>query len=290
MNLHSSGEPVSFSVTFGRLSKLAVSCSQFHEVGIFLAHIDAPRLRSLSVTETWGNADAIAQELPNHLHTLVAKCPALTAFELDSQQAHILKVGYMGQRPVGAPLAELIAPLLSLRTMQRFAAWFSGPAVPYIPADLHAIAEAWPDLEKFTFHDWEDGGWSSGERYADIESVAAFARHCPRLRSLRIPTVLLDSPDAPGASPQEPVGEVATAVASEANSPPARLPHSLHTLYVQHVGRRDGHLREGQDSDYWEEDGRQFRALMHPVFPSAVIEVGSESTIVIHVASGVSRA
>ncbi|KAM5540938.1 hypothetical protein V8D89_005249 [Ganoderma adspersum] len=285
INLHSSGEPASFSVTFERLSKLAVSCSQFHEVGIFFAHIDAPRLRSLSVTETWGNTDAIAQELPNHLHTLVAKCPALTAFELDSRQAHIFKVGYMGQRRVGAPLAELIAHLLGLRTMQRFSAWFSGPAVPYTPADLRGIAEAWPNLEAFTFSDSEDGGWSPGERYADVESVAAFARHCPRLRSLHIPTVLLDSPDASEPSQQEPVGEATTAVAPDANSTPAKLPHSLRSLYVHHVGRRDGHRREGRDSDYWKEDGRQFRALMQPVFPSAVIHVGSESAIVMHVAS-----
>ena len=42
INLHSSGEPASFSVTFERLINLVVCCSQFREIGIFLAHIDAP--------------------------------------------------------------------------------------------------------------------------------------------------------------------------------------------------------------------------------------------------------
>ncbi|PIL25788.1 hypothetical protein GSI_11538 [Ganoderma sinense ZZ0214-1] len=60
-----------------------------------------------------------------------------------------------------------------------FSASFSGPTVPlYTPAALHAFAEAWPGLETFCFYDGIPER-SGEDRYADVESITAFARRFP---------------------------------------------------------------------------------------------------------------
>ncbi|PIL25777.1 hypothetical protein GSI_11527 [Ganoderma sinense ZZ0214-1] len=222
------GDPIDWSIKFQALRNLTVSCSDFLVVGTFLVHIDAPQLRTLSVSERHARPDDMPQELAIHLRTLVTKCPALTSFRWRSSQAHMRGVGYLGTRRIGVPLAELVSPLLALRTLQHFFASFSGPTVPYTPEDLHAFAEAWPGLE--TFYLYDEGPQHSDEgRYADVESITAFARRCPRLRSIHIPVVRLDLSTGPGASDSELVEPVASPPAL--HSLPTSSPAGLHDIF-----------------------------------------------------------
>lgn len=46
--------------------------------------------------------------------------------------------------------------------------------MPYTQPDFRAIAEAWPDLERFYLSDEGSGDWNWAEQYADLESVIAW--------------------------------------------------------------------------------------------------------------------
>ncbi|KAI1785461.1 hypothetical protein LXA43DRAFT_1065926 [Ganoderma leucocontextum] len=132
-------------------------------------------------------------ELSSLLQTLAAKWPSLTTFRLNS--AHLPnEVRCVERRCAGhTPLADLVAPLLSLRTLRSFRADFCGAAVLYSSADFRVMAEAWPDLETFWLHE-EEG--TRGGSCVDPEVFVMFARHCPRLCSLRVPWVKYGPQDA----------------------------------------------------------------------------------------------
>ncbi|KAI1787406.1 hypothetical protein LXA43DRAFT_712766 [Ganoderma leucocontextum] len=179
----SSQAPLNLPVTFTRLRNIAVSGYDFRAISALIARVDAPQLRTFSITETHIYSNNIHQELPSYLRMLVAKCPSLMGFHWHSRQIYLPRHGFGGERRAGATLAELIDPLLSLRTIRSFSARFWSPIVPYSSTDFRTIAEAWPELETFHLYDHED---SAGDQYADLESILSFARHCPHLRSLGI--------------------------------------------------------------------------------------------------------
>ncbi|KAI1787394.1 hypothetical protein LXA43DRAFT_896348, partial [Ganoderma leucocontextum] len=214
-----------------------------------IAYMDAPQLRTFSISETHEDSRIMRQELSTILRTLVVKCPFLTAFEWESRQLH-------GQRDeprsrAGTTLAKLIDPLLSHATIRSFSAHFRGPILGYTPTDFRTIAEAWPDVETFHLHDsW---GQHYSDQHADLESVLIFARHCPRLRSLRIPEVKFDYSSLVGAA---------------AEALPA-APHGLHDLLVMRPVVCSGE----EDEERRREGRRQFRGWVEKVFPFAMIHI-----------------
>ncbi|PIL25792.1 hypothetical protein GSI_11542 [Ganoderma sinense ZZ0214-1] len=248
-------EPLSLPVAFPQLRTLSVSCGEPAGLLTVLDHIDAPRLHTFTVSETHKQSPDLSQTLPHLLHTLVTKCPSLTRFEWGSEQLWVGRMGFYGKRHAGAPLTQLVAPLLSHRAMRRFSMSFWGPIVPYSPDDFRAMAQAWPDLETFHLGDECDEHYGWTERYADLESIAAFARHCPRLRSLRLPVVLFDS---------------SSGFAGEWACRPPK-PHWLRELSVDSVVRS---VAPGEGEDCSREDmGKLFRGLMEMVFRSATISI-----------------
>ncbi|PIL25779.1 hypothetical protein GSI_11529 [Ganoderma sinense ZZ0214-1] len=258
--------PPNLHITLPRLRSLAVYCG-FDIVGMLLAHVDAPGLQAFSLTETHRNSNDMSQELPNHLRTLVANCPSLTAFEWSSSQDWAYRMGYRGRLNAGVPLAELIAPLLAHHPMRRLSVWLHDPVVPLTPADFRAIAEAWPNLKSLSLYG--AGGEDGEARFADLESVMAFARHCPQLRSLDVPVVQLDPP----------CDEAAVAKDSEvAHGVRVRAPHWLRELVVGQVdmaGSANANGDSGEDEEQ-QRDRKQvgivkLRGLMENVFPSASI-------------------
>ncbi|PIL25795.1 hypothetical protein GSI_11545 [Ganoderma sinense ZZ0214-1] len=179
-------------VIFAELCSLAISCSELRlgVVDPLLTHVEFPRLQSFSLSEKHIEFNNVSEKFPSHLRTgiLLAKCPSLTAFAWTSTHIWDPHTGYRGgHRASIAPLAQLVSPLLSHRTLRRFSVQLNGPLVPYTPADFCAFAAAWPDLETFHLVDEEGSSWGLGERFADLESVFAFACYCPRLRSLALP-------------------------------------------------------------------------------------------------------
>ncbi len=182
--------PLNSPVAFTRLRILAVSGNQFGAICAFVAHMDAPRLRSFSMFETHTDSSTMHPEVGTILRTLVVKCPFLMAFEWESQQSLGIPAEEVDSRSrVLAMLAELIGPLLSHPTLRSFSAHFRSPTVLYTPADVREMAEAWPDIEAFCLY---YSGSRRVNQYADLESVIAFARCCPRLRTLHLPDVVFD--------------------------------------------------------------------------------------------------
>ncbi|KAI1790579.1 hypothetical protein LXA43DRAFT_946878 [Ganoderma leucocontextum] len=177
-------------IAFAQLRGLEVFSYSFIGIGLLIVHVDAPQLRSLSISETHpDSSETFPQELSNHLRTLVRKHPFLSAFRWVSRDLSSAGFGDAGR--ADRTLAGLLDPLLSLRAMRDFSASFTRPLIPYSLTDFRKIAEAWPDIE--TFYLSVTG--SGADQFADLESLASFARHCPHLRKLRIPRVKFD-PDA----------------------------------------------------------------------------------------------
>ncbi|KAM5534809.1 hypothetical protein V8D89_011525 [Ganoderma adspersum] len=226
------------------LRSLAVSSYTSNGISAFVADMDAPQLQSFSMSQLYGNPEEIHRELSDVLRVLVTKCPSLTAFSWKSDQR-------TGRGERSDALADLIAPLLSIRTIRNFSAYLRGYMVSHTPSSIRAFAEAWPDLEVFdlrTADVEDDGDDNDNVPYADLESLVSFARHCPRLQRLYIPRVKFDR-------------DAAAAVVR----PPA--PHWLHSLDVAEVvlcGEQDEDAAAGGDL---------FRSLMHEVFPAAGIEL-----------------
>ncbi|KAM5530661.1 hypothetical protein V8D89_015682 [Ganoderma adspersum] len=242
--------PLNVPVAFARLRILSVHSNEFDAVRSLVAHMAAPQLRTLSISESHADSSKMCTEMQTILRTVVVKCPFLTAFEWES--IHFLRWTH-------AALAELIDPLLSHPTLRSFSARFDGLIVRYTPADFRAVAEAWPDLETFHLH---DGGGRHTNQYADLESVLAFARCCPHLRSLHIPDVEFD------------LDSIQTM--DEGSRGPA-VPHGLSSLRVTRSVRC---LWKAEDSE--EDAVRQVRAeasrlfrrwALENVFPFAMIHV-----------------
>ena len=280
-------DPPNLQITLPALRSLEVlSCWGFNIIGALLARVETSQFRAFSLTEKHDRSSNVSQELPTHLHTLVTKCPFLTGFRWSSEHR-----SYLGRFHV--PLAELVAPLLSYRAMRSLAMQLDGSVVLFSPADLRVIAEAWPDLETFHLHDEgvetasrkSDGGRAAIEQYVDLESIVAFARHCPQLRSLRIPVVQLDLSSG--------CESTLANLLTDGVQPPA--PHQLRELSVEHVdvvrsGDSGSDSEQGGSRDR-ELGGVRFRGLMEKVFPFANIRdqywvAGTATTGVIGVSVG----
>ncbi|KAM5536122.1 hypothetical protein V8D89_010221 [Ganoderma adspersum] len=191
--------PLDRPITFPKLRSLDVFSYDFSGVGLLIAHVNAPRLRSISISEIHGGCDkTYPQALSNHLSTLVTKSPFLSAFRWVSRDSNSFVPPHAHTRT--APdtswtLAALLAPLLSaLPTMRRFSALFTRPPIPCSHLDFQKIAESWPALEEFSLS--VSGGGGGGGVDPGLESLTSFARHCPRLRTLRVPSVKFDPDDA----------------------------------------------------------------------------------------------
>ena len=171
----------------------------------------------------------------------------------------------------GAPITlSSLRPLATLFNLEhlsiRLSLWNSEP--PNLPVGMVlsglrrlalscgncAVINAWPDLEGFYLADEACGDryQTRAEGYANLESVVAFARHCPGLRRIQLPTVRFD-----------PCSALANELACDTGT---AAPHRLRKLSVNHVTR----LKE-RDEARSGEDAVQFRALMEKLFPNAAI-------------------
>ncbi|KAM5540937.1 hypothetical protein V8D89_005248 [Ganoderma adspersum] len=246
--------PFNSSITFAGLRSLTVLTFDLGNIVILLTHLDAPKLQSLSITSTHPDAARLSYELPDCLRMLVAKYPSLTALQWTSNQVWDGRRGYLGNRLSSVPFAE-----------RRFSIQFYGPVVPYTPADFRACAQAWPDLEAFHLGDsyganLGDPAWKRGEQYADVESIFAFARHCPQLRSLRLRRV-------------EQFGSGEASLEELTRRAPAR--HWLRELCVDQVCFSIG-IGKAQEKDrnrHRQEFKVRFRGLLMKVFPSATLRI-----------------
>ena len=233
--------PLDIPVTFTKLRSLDIFSDAFVWIDVLIAHMDAPKLRSLFISEMHPDSDETYWEkLSHHLRTVASKYPTLTTFRWDNRD--ITSAGLESTSRAGMTLAELFDPLLSLRAMRSFSASFLGPLIPYSSSDFEKIAEAWPDIETF---DLSLAG-RGPDQYADLGSLASFARHCPRLRELRVPNVKFDA---------------------DASNPVVGLPtpHWLRELNVANVVL---------PTEQFEEVNRQrtvLLGLIQEVFPSARI-------------------
>ena len=192
--------PLQFEVL--RVLDLSTSISGLDSATTLFITMDAPRLCKVSIASLHINSLDLRTEIFQCLHPLTVRFPCITAFHWGCSQIIGRRYGYRSPRDPGATLTELIEPLLSLRTLRDLSLEFQGPVVPYSPSDFHRMAEAWPNLEALALalkdEDVRNGPYK-GLQYADYDSLAAFALHCPRLHTLRIPRVRIDTvADIPG--------------------------------------------------------------------------------------------
>nr|VWO96105.1 STE/STE11 protein kinase [Ganoderma boninense] len=216
-------------IKLSRLRSLAVSSDQFSAIGALVAAVEHP----------------IHGELSNVLSLLVARCPALITFSWTSDLCQENEDRF---RP--GVLAELIAPLLSVRTIRNFSASFKGHVVSYAPSGFRAFAGAWPELETLELRNALHSNKTDVNAYADFESLVSFAHHCPRLRRLYIPKVKFDRPAA------------AAVVRPSA-------PHWLRSLVVETVILCEEQLED----EVFEYRLRTLKRLVQEVFPEATIDV-----------------
>ena len=286
-------ESVTTPARFKRLRRLAISsCKRgLESIGSLIAFMDAPCLRKLSLASSNRHSCNLRTELSHCLQSLPTQFSSLTAFDWTFSQFREFKYGYPGPRNPGGTLAELLEPLLSLRTLRDVSLDLHGPIVPYSSADFRRMAEAWPDLEtlalglerppetyvvphplewraSYASRDVEStsgGHIRRGEapgrpaQYADYDVFVSFARHCPRLHTLGIPSVRIDSVTdiIPGLLEGCPTG------------------HGLHHLYVVDVD-----CPEAPDQGRDAKSGRVavFAEMMKQIFPLAAVHWSSLST------------
>lgn len=232
--------PPNQPIAFAKLRSLEVFSYDSTGIGLLVTHVEAPRLRSFHVSETHGDFDDMyPQKFLQRLRTIARKFPLLSAFRWTTRD--LSTDGYENAMGAVITLAELLEPLLSLCAMRSFSASFARPLIPYSPADLRKVAEAWPEIE--TVYLSVSGG--RDVHYADLKSLASFARHCPHLRSLRIPSVKLDANASVPAIPSTP-------------------PHLLQELTIANV------ILPGGFEDAFRQ-GKRLSSLMKQIFPSAKI-------------------
>ncbi|PIL37413.1 hypothetical protein GSI_01107 [Ganoderma sinense ZZ0214-1] len=254
--------PPDLPIKLLQLRNLTLSSYQSSGLSAFLANVDVPQLQSFSgsMSQSRQNPKEVYEELSNVLRLLVAKCPALISFSWATDRW----VRNDDRSGAGAlQLAELVAPLLSVRTIRNFSASFRPYMISYTPSDFRAFAQAWPELETLELRivtdeneadeneadeNEADGNEADENAYADFESLVSFAHHCPRLRRLHIPTFKFDHAADTTATVRPPVS------------------HWLQSLYVETVV-----LSAKQPED---EASESFLRLMQEVFPEADIDFG----------------
>ena len=240
--------PLDRPITFPELRSLDVFSYDFAGVGLLVAHLNAPKLRSISISEAHGGCDkTYSQTLFQHLSTLATRHSALSAFRWVSRDSDSFVPAHAHTRRAETTwtLAALLAPLLSaLPAMRRFSASFTLPPIPCSALDFEKVAEAWQGLEEFSLSVSGCGGRGVEP---GLESLAVFARHCPRLRTLRIPSVKFDPDDAAASTVQA-------------------GPHSeLRELRVGNAILASTEFEEAT------RQGKVLRGLMRQIFPSAKI-------------------
>ena len=207
--------------------------------------LDAPQLHRFSIESEYSH-----EPLGNQLRFFVP----LSSGRFPFLQAFHWRCGQLGDKDPDATLTELIEPLLFLQTLREVSLDFAGPIVPYSSADFSKMAEAWPDLESFGLdayvsHLLPPGANDDLIQCANLESFAFFARHCPRLRSLRIPRVKID-------------------IDTSADTPvkPSTTPHRLHELSVDTI-------LCPEESQWDASHSEVFRDSIKRIFPFAAIHL-----------------
>ncbi|PIL25774.1 hypothetical protein GSI_11524 [Ganoderma sinense ZZ0214-1] len=208
-SLHISlSEPVKTPIRFEKLLSLSIA-HDLDTAATLITSMDAPCLRNLSLNSFHPDSLSLRAELSQCLHPLVARFPSLTGFHWRCSQESDRSYGYYGSRNPNGTLAELLEPLFSLRPLRDVSLRLSGPIVPYSSTDFKRMAEAWPALETLALDlDHPDSvdldpryrrlvphwtGSAPPVQQADLGAFVAFARHCPRLHTVRIPRVWMES-------------------------------------------------------------------------------------------------
>ena len=287
-------EPVTTPVHFKSLRSLSISGSEYglESIGTFIASMHAPRLRKLSLTSSNMHSHGLRTELSQCLHPLATQFPSLTAFDLTFSQSREFQRGYFGSRNPGGTLAELLEPLLALHALRDVSLDLHGPLVPYSTADFCRMAEAWPDLETLSLglerppdisagphlvewrssfrdlepsrgHVWGTGGGTV--QYADYDAFVSFARLCPRLHTLWIPLVRIETVNVP------------TDVLGPSLSEGCPTEHGLRHLHVLEVLCPEAPGRDAESRRV-----AVFAEMMKQVFPLAAVHWSPQSFTIIY--------
>ncbi|KAM5540975.1 hypothetical protein V8D89_005286 [Ganoderma adspersum] len=237
--------PLNRPVAFGDLRELEVFSADLSAIGALIAHMAAPHLQAFSLSETSthqeGSGRRLAKDLSVHLHTLATKWPALTAFQWSCNLPHA-ETGFVVASSGGRasePLAELVVPLLSLRALRSFTASFL--------------------LRAFRLCD----DTPRARHHADFAALVAFARYCPRLRSLHLPVLKLKVDPATSAA-----DAASIAALRQVEQLAGARAHWLRELAVRHVIYPRRREEEGEEEG---DEAELLQECVRELFPEATL-------------------
>ena len=164
----------------------------------------APNLRTL-ILEAWEpgtTAEQVAQYVTECIRAISTKHSSLTSLTINASYGCAPVGGGCVARSIpivqdafSCPLLDIIHPLLALHGLRTLT--LSLPDYLDLDCssdDLHAMSEAWRDLEALHVVFWEyfapmEMERPGGERPrgGPLAALHHFARHCPRLRTLHLP-------------------------------------------------------------------------------------------------------
>ncbi|KAH9947385.1 hypothetical protein B0H21DRAFT_340882 [Amylocystis lapponica] len=147
----------------------------------FLGAVTYPLLTTLEISDV---------KRPQKWKELVPRLKALSTMFAPNQALRSLRIDFRVDDAVSVCLVEVVAPLLELHQLEEVAIH----AQSYISVsdnDLREMASSWPNLRAL------DISVSRGKHQPYIHDLAAFARFCPNLRSLKLPSIIVPSDPGP---------------------------------------------------------------------------------------------
>ena len=173
---------------FASLRSLQAQAWTFNCMRVLLDCAQAPLLFSLRLQFCGLDYEGLLPQANHCMDTVSTKFSGLEALSVECLPAPNRPVFPRARVYFGAdaPLATLTAPLLRMHDLRSFTLLFSDFVFSISSATIEAFAHAWPNAEEIHIDTSTDDG-----RRAGFESIVHFALHCPRLRSLRLPTMEL---------------------------------------------------------------------------------------------------
>ncbi|KAH9947381.1 hypothetical protein B0H21DRAFT_708525 [Amylocystis lapponica] len=214
----------------------------------FLGAVTYPLLTSLEIND--GSTKKL-QELVPHLK-------AFSIMFAPNQALRTLRIYLSIRGSADVRLVEIVAPLLELRQLEEVAIDTGRSQDASLDdKDLSTLASSWPNLVAL------DISLHPGKYEPHIHALAAFARFCPKLRSLKLHSIIV--PSDPGPAPamchslryldieyhRLPYG-------SEFVSRPIREAHFLHKMFPNVAGNAND---ESNGLNNWKEVNKVWAAL-----------------------------
>lgn len=188
--------PSSVDISLTSLRTLALR-GTVTDIAPFLTRTRMPKLASLLLSVSSLGRHRMIGTSSDITELLLQPVLAITSHHNALERLRVVYVPYYPpdpsrSSPLEFTLKDVFWPLLALSSLRSVYFDFTGLAPSRCtPAILHAIAQAWPNLEKYELVTPGRQREDDAENQCRLDSLVDFARSCPRLRVLRLPDILI---------------------------------------------------------------------------------------------------